>query len=213
VSRTTLAVKLEKHLRHLGLPSDKDRIELMVRLDHILGAWSRSINLIGFKSQDERIDTYFVEAICALKALPKSGRAVDIGSGGGTPALPLAISHPELRWILLEPGNKKAIFLEEAVTSLGLGNVEVRRERYEDFQPSRPIDLVTTRGVLVNDTLLGASARWLKAGGWLYLWTSRRRAEEILSLTPHAWKKQSGESLSPKHRSYLLILERLRRSA
>lgn len=53
---------------------------------------------------------------------PVAGRVADLGSGGGVPALPLAVAWPGTRWLLVERGQRRAAFLEEAVRSLGLGD-------------------------------------------------------------------------------------------
>lgn len=58
-------------------------------------------------------------------------RVVDIGSGGGVPAIPLAIVMPGLRFTLVEATGKKAAFLRATIGSLGLSNVTVVQERAE----------------------------------------------------------------------------------
>jgi len=58
--------------------------------------------------------------------------AVDLGSGGGVPALPLALAWPATRWLLVEANGRRARFLAQAAHSLGIDNcVEVRAERAE----------------------------------------------------------------------------------
>jgi len=57
-----------------------------------------------------------------VEALPPSGRVVDLGSGGGVPALILALARPELTWILVESRVRRVQWLEEAVGLAGLAD-------------------------------------------------------------------------------------------
>lgn len=61
-----------------------------------------------------------------------AGRALDLGSGGGLPGLPLALSQPSVEWVLLEGSTRRAEFLVEAVETLALTDrVRVVAERAE----------------------------------------------------------------------------------
>jgi 16S rRNA (guanine527-N7)-methyltransferase len=68
----------------------------------------------------------------ALTAAPlvRAGPVVDVGSGGGSPGIPLAAVRPELRFHLLESTRKKCAFLSEVAT--WFPNVEVVCARAEE---------------------------------------------------------------------------------
>jgi 16S rRNA (guanine527-N7)-methyltransferase len=66
-----------------------------------------------------------------LSELPEGAGVVDVGSGGGVPGIPLAITMPHLRFTLLEPTGKKATFLAQVAAELGLSNVKVLNKRAE----------------------------------------------------------------------------------
>ncbi|HYD02118.1 MAG TPA: 16S rRNA (guanine(527)-N(7))-methyltransferase RsmG [Phycisphaerales bacterium] len=66
-----------------------------------------------------------------LSELPEGAAVIDVGSGGGVPGLPLAVTMPHLRFTLLEPTGKKSAFLGQAVAELGLANVTVLNKRAE----------------------------------------------------------------------------------
>jgi 16S rRNA (guanine527-N7)-methyltransferase len=67
----------------------------------------------------------------APETASKSIRVIDVGSGGGVPAIPLAIVLPDVRFTLLEATGKKVDFLNAAISVLGLRNVEVLQGRAE----------------------------------------------------------------------------------
>jgi 16S rRNA (guanine527-N7)-methyltransferase len=74
----------------------------------------------------------------ALRALPvvdgQPGDVIDVGSGGGTPGVPLAASRPERAFTLLEAERRKCGFLERVTAELD--NVTVRWGRAEE----QPVD-------------------------------------------------------------------------
>lgn len=93
---------------------------------------------------------------------------IDVGSGGGLPALPLAIALPERRFTLLEATGKKARFLDETQRALGLGNVRVVSERAEVFgqgEGRARFDVVTSRAVSRLAVLLELTLPFLRVGG------------------------------------------------
>ena len=67
-----------------------------------------------------------------MAVLPDEGTVVDLGSGGGVPALVLALACPGLSWVLVEVRQRRAQWLATAARRLGLGDrVTVRTERAE----------------------------------------------------------------------------------
>lgn len=89
----------------------------------------------------------------SLRALPyvrqaPAGPAVDVGSGAGLPGVPLAIADPERSWVLLEPRQRRAAFLEEVVRELGLTHVEVVAETAEQAAAGgRSFSVATARAL------------------------------------------------------------------
>ncbi|MHB8467521.1 MAG: RsmG family class I SAM-dependent methyltransferase [Acidimicrobiales bacterium] len=88
----------------------------------------------GFLGPGPVVD-HLIQAQPLVAALPASGRVVDLGSGGGVPALPLIAARPDLEWVLVEAQARRASWLAIAVVSLagtvGAGAVTVVEERAE----------------------------------------------------------------------------------
>lgn len=157
-------------------PLPKDAVERLEALEDVLSHWSKAVALGGFKSPEERLRRYFAEALAAEPWLPDGGegthvRGLDIGSGGGSPGLPLAIVRSGMAWTLVEANERKALFLDEAVRALRLDNVKVVRGRYEDVKLEEGVEVVTSRGVALGETMLRRIEVDVVAGGRL-LWFS-----------------------------------------
>ncbi len=98
-----------------------------------------------------------------------SGRVGDVGSGAGLPGLVLAIARPDVSWVLIEPMERRSIWLTEQVAALGLDNVEIVRSRGEDWDGAGSLDMVTARAVSALRTLLPITAPLVRDGGELVL--------------------------------------------
>jgi 16S rRNA (guanine527-N7)-methyltransferase len=118
---------------------------------------------------------------CALlgQAIGEGLDVCDIGSGAGLPGLVLALSRPDLQVTLVEPLLRRTTFLEEAVSELGLTNVEVVRARAEELHGSREFSVVTSRAVAPLDRLLGWSMPLVRQGGELVAMKGSSVHEEI----------------------------------
>lgn len=191
------------------LPSDAYR--KLETLDRLLVQWSSKLDLIGFKTEEERIRRYFAEPLAASGALPRAGRALDIGSGGGSPGLPFAIARPRLWWTLLEPRLRRRLFLEEASRELGLENVRVSERRFGKGATGESLAAISTRGVRLSRPLLEAVVAALAPGGrflWLGGADRLREAAEWLALHP-GLSVEGPKLLLPGSKARLLLVVRV----
>jgi 16S rRNA (guanine527-N7)-methyltransferase len=148
---------------------DSEPAELLARYLAELDAWRRRINLTGRLSPDELV-AHALESVPALPLISEGEWVVDIGSGSGFPAIPLAILRPDAEFTLFEPTAKKAAFLRHAARALALSNVRVHAARIEDAA-AETFDVATTRAVGALGALLGAAA-FLRPSGRLLVWTT-----------------------------------------
>ena len=96
-----------------------------------------------------------------MELIEDGASVADVGSGAGLPGIVLAVARPDLSIVLVEPLARRAAFLAEAVTALGLARIGVVRARAEDcLSPGavafEPVNVVTARAVAPLDRL----ARW-----------------------------------------------------
>ncbi|MFC4243970.1 16S rRNA (guanine(527)-N(7))-methyltransferase RsmG [Gryllotalpicola reticulitermitis] len=117
---------------------------------------------------------------CAVVApLLRPGRVGDVGSGAGLPGIVLAIARPDVAFTLIEPMERRVIWLEEEVSALGLDNVVVTRARAEELQLEHPLDQVTARAVSALRKLIPLTAPLVRAGGELVLMKGANAQAEI----------------------------------
>jgi 16S rRNA (guanine527-N7)-methyltransferase len=162
----------------------------------LLARWNRRINLTAFnldQPTDHAIDRLIVEPV---RAAAEVGRgelvAVDIGSGGGSPALPLKILLPLVQMTLIEARVRKSAFLREAARELDLEKVSVetfRLGRGGRAELNGTADVVTMRAVRADAEVLAGSHRLLRPGGrlvWFGEGTAAGAGEPLLgwSATP-----------------------------
>ena len=118
---------------------------------------------------------------CAVVAslVPTPCSLVDLGSGAGLPGIVLALLLPDAQVTLLEPMAKRAAFLEECVTELGLGNAGVRRARAEELAGTLAVDVVTARAVAPLARLTAMAVRLLRPGGIVLAIKGAKAAQEV----------------------------------
>lgn len=148
-----------------------EQLELYKRL---LLQWTEKVNLIGPEAK-ANIDEHIAEAVAAAALVKPVGECLDFGSGGGLPAIPMAIVAPESRFHLVEADQKKWAFLKHVVRECRLNSV-VYGDRLSRalarFPTSLRFSLVTSRAVGSPEEWVPSLAAWMEPGGRVALFQS-----------------------------------------
>jgi 16S rRNA (guanine527-N7)-methyltransferase len=171
--------RLAERLRGLAVGLPGDRLTKLTEYFELLRRWSLKVNLTGFDLEDptdEAIDRLFVEPVIASRYLSGTSALVDVGSGAGSPAIPVTLMLDDVELTMLEPRLKKSTFLREAVRSLGIRGA-VLTSRVEDAARDHGLlerfDSATIRAVRLDGTVLRSVADLLRSGGQLFLFSGQ----------------------------------------
>jgi len=154
-----------------------DRLELARRFTRALAEHGEERGLIGPLELPRLWTRHILNSAVAAPFF--EGRAADIGSGAGLPGIVLAIARPDVEWTLIEPMERRTVWLSEQAEALGLTNVTVERMRGEEWAAGRSFDVVTARAVSALRTLLSFTAPLVKPGGRLVLLKGANVGAEI----------------------------------
>ncbi len=136
----------------LGLRLGREQVAAFRTYRQEILRWSARMNLTGLRDPEDIVRAGFLDSLACLPLIPPEvGRALDVGSGAGFPALPLKLVRSDLSFTLVEASRKKASFLHHMVRSLGLIGVRVVAGRVEamagDPREAGAYDLALARAV------------------------------------------------------------------
>jgi 16S rRNA (guanine527-N7)-methyltransferase len=181
-----LAGALREGLNQLGLAlSPAQQQQLLDYLD-LLGKWNKVYNLTAVRDPAQMLTQHLLDCLAVvqpLKArLPALQTVLDVGAGGGLPAVVLAVACPQWQVSAVDTVAKKAAFIQTAAHSLGLPNLRGIHARVEDL--AEGYDLVCSRAFASLADFTSWSAAALKPGGVWMAMKGRVPDEELAALPP-----------------------------
>lgn len=156
----------------------------------LLTRWNRKINLTSISDPDEAIDRLLLEPVAATRYLPpNAAHIMDIGSGSGSPAIPLKLSSPcAVALTMVEVKARKSAFLREAIRELELRHVVVENARFEELLSRADLheafDALTLRAVRIEAKTLRSIQAFVRPGGAILLFRGATGPEKPEVLTP-----------------------------
>ena len=149
-------------LAALGLEVKELQAQLLSFLDE-LSRWNRVYNLTAIRDRDEMVVKHVLDSLSILPLV--RGLVLDVGSGAGLPAIPIAIAAPQLQVTALDSNGKKARFLRHVQRTLKLANLEVAETRVEAFSPPEKFDVVVSRAFASAADFFKLTGHLLAPGG------------------------------------------------
>ncbi|MEW6518502.1 MAG: 16S rRNA (guanine(527)-N(7))-methyltransferase RsmG [Thermodesulfobacteriota bacterium] len=176
---------LEQGCQALGitLSHQPESIERLVCYYNELVKWNRRMNLVAQASEQEMVESHFLDSLTLLPHLGSAGRPelLDVGSGAGFPGLVLKAVWPELDLTLVEPRAKRVTFLRHMVRSLHLEQVRIVDKRLEPAMAGQlpTFACVTSRAVASIRDFLELAAPFSPPGGMVICMKGPKAEEEI----------------------------------
>lgn len=155
--------------------SEEQARRCLTHVELLLG-WNRKTNLTRITQPEDVLTRHIMDSILPAVWLPVRGWALDVGSGGGFPGIPLKIVSPGLGMVLLEAHRRKVSFLRFVLGRLAMGGLWAVQGRVENLEAvelpegNRLFDLIVMRAVAFDATLSRSFARILRPGGQFAWW-------------------------------------------
>jgi len=138
---------LKAGIEEIGFRYSEKQIDAFITYLEELKKWNRAYNLTGLKTDRDIIIKHFLDSLLFAHGLPPEAVTLaDIGSGAGFPGIPIKIMCPNITVFLIEPTQKKAVFLQHICSKLRLKNVEIINKRIEEVKGLK-VDVALTRAL------------------------------------------------------------------
>lgn len=175
--------RLEKGVALSGQALTQDQLGLMAGHAGELMAWNKKINLTAIKDPMAVAEKHFIDAVCVHPLLNNESRIMDMGTGGGFPAIPLKILNPDMAVTMVDAVRKKVNFLNHVVRTLGLEEVCAVHARVEDLAKdpvhAHGYDAVICRGFADLEKFVDLALPMLRPAGRIYALKGEHAQEEI----------------------------------
>jgi 16S rRNA (guanine527-N7)-methyltransferase len=155
------------------------RYELVAAFYERLRSEGELRGLIGPREVSRLWERHILNSAAVIPYLATARSIADVGSGAGLPGIVVAIMLPEAEVILIEPMERRTVWLSEVAADLGIANVDVKRGRAEEFHGAFEVDAVTSRAVAALGKLARMSLPLVRRGGDMVVLKGRSVAQEI----------------------------------
>ncbi len=190
-----LREKLQGGLAALGLAlSDAQQQQLLDYLD-LIAKWNKVYNLTAIHGADQMLTHHLLDSMAIIPSLQarlfalrrSTPRVLDVGAGAGLPGVVVAICCPAVRVVCVDAVGKKAAFIRQAASALGLGNLQGLHSRVEGLPAAidaeQGFDVITSRAFASLFDFTSLTRPLLSADGvWMAM--KAQPAQDELSALP-----------------------------
>ncbi|MBP7777509.1 MAG: class I SAM-dependent methyltransferase [Acidobacteria bacterium] len=215
MSAKRLRDRIARRARNVGLDVASSLLDGLETYFLELARWNRKINLTAFQldddGTDDAVDRLLIEPLVAAKHIPGSAKTLmDIGSGGGSPAVPMKLARPDLSLTMVEVKVRKSVFLRQVARLLQLAKTEVENTRFEELL-ARPalhenLDVLSIRAVRIDTSTLLSLQAFIKPGGHLLNFAAGSDSID----PPPPLRLRAVHTLIPENQSRLVVIQKQR---
>ncbi len=200
---------LQQGITTLDLQVEDAARAAMLQYLGLLERWNKAYNLTSIKDPLQMVSYHLLDSLSIGPHL--QGRSfIDVGTGAGLPGIPLAVTHPNKSFSLLDSNGKRIRFLFQIKSALQLANVKEMQARVEQYIPEECYDGVISRAFASLADMIGGCAHLLPSGGCFYAMKGRYPDKELSEL-PKGYKvEQAIELVVPTldQQRYLIIIKK-----
>lgn len=149
--------------------------EILAIFASLLLKWNKAYNLTSIENPEDVVCLHIADSLTLVQHFDELAgnvrRVLDVGSGGGLPAVPLAVMRPDLEVTMVDAVQKKTIFQRQACVACKLNNARAVHARVETIQNEK-FDVITSRAfaslkdmVELTRGLLAENGRWVAMKG------------------------------------------------
>jgi 16S rRNA (guanine527-N7)-methyltransferase len=185
--------ELIEELSKLSCHSSRERIDALTTYVNLVLKWNRHMNLVGPRDWKRIVHELIVDSLYLAKFLPSlniqlNDQILDIGSGAGIPGIPLRILWKTGQYVMIEPNEKRAVFLRVVLSHLRLDNTSVEAVHLQDLFPEHfTATLILSRGFLKWQDFLKSVRPLLQPQGSVLIFSNHPWEEHSDKTCPENW--------------------------
>lgn len=183
------AAYLGELLAGLSITQSPEQLGLYAAYAKELTVWNKVTNLTAITDTRGIAEKHFADSLCALPYVVTGDAqtfVLDIGSGGGFPAIPFVIAAESLNITAVDSVRKKISFQEHVKAQLGLARLTPVHCRVQELDKAlgyAPLfDCIISRAFAALDLFVELALPWVKPGGRLVSYKSQTLDEELAAL-------------------------------
>ncbi len=173
-------IRLKNSAKEFGIElSDIQIKQFSYYCDNIL-YWNKPVGITAYKEEKDIVDYMFLDSLAGYKLKDQliNGTVVDVGTGGGFPALPLKMVIPDMNISLLDSSQKKCDFLDNVIRILKFQNCQTIN-RSTTALKDKKFDIAISRAFKNFDELIKNIFPILKENGIIFAWKGPSWKEEL----------------------------------
>lgn len=153
----------------------------LVEYVSLLHKWNQIHNLTSIRDPLQMLSKHIIDSL-AISPYLLGPNILDVGTGAGLPGLPLALTHPQYRFALLDSNGKKTRFLMHVIQTLMIANVDIIPLRVEKYHPKNCFNSIVSRAFSQLNEFLHKTRHLSCENGIFLAMKGQYPAEEIAAI-------------------------------